>query len=134
MKKMNFLLFVVLALAVCSSGLMAAPAPVATAAPTLAPTPAVEEGSSIAYPQPARGSITFSYKLTEAATAVNIYVYNLKGSQVAAFEAGAGIAGQNFDTFDTSKFSSGVYFYMIVADNAAGGVTKQKLSKFIVGR
>jgi hypothetical protein len=105
--------------------------PTITTTFTPIPTPClVCECIPIAYPQPAKNSLTFGYALSTGSS-VKVYVYNLMGTQVAVFENAFAPAGTDTFVCDVSKFPPGMYFYIIKAPDSG---SKFKVAKFMVER
>ena len=70
------------------------------------------------YPNPFNPTTTIAFALA-AQTTVRLEIYNVLGQQVDRQELGVRSAGDHLVEYDASLFSSGVYFYRIVTDNAA---------------
>ncbi len=73
------------------------------------------------YPNPFNPSTVIGYQLT-AVSEVTLKVYDVLGREVATLVSGMEQAGTHSVRFDGSKFSSGVYFYSIVARGMDGKV------------
>ncbi len=71
------------------------------------------------YPNPFNPSTVLSYKL-QAASTVNLAVYDIAGKQVAELVDGWRKAGSHEVTFDGSGLSSGVYIYHLTAGEFVG--------------
>ncbi len=67
------------------------------------------------YPNPFNPNTTISYYLPEA-TQVSLTVYNVLGQKVATLADGFKLSGSHTVTFEASRFTSGVYFYELKAD------------------
>ncbi len=96
--------------------------PEATASPTSTPTTGVkvDEGQVIAFPNPARGKVTFAYAAPNVAK-VKIDIYRLTGERVASIEEPKDGSEQTFTTaWQAAGVAPGVYFCRIVATDAAG--------------
>ncbi len=96
--------------------------PEATASPTSTPTTGVkvDEGQVIAFPNPARGKVTFAYAAS-GVTKVKIDIYRLTGERVASIEEPKDGSAQTFTTaWQAAGVAPGVYFCRIVATDAAG--------------
>jgi len=68
------------------------------------------------YPNPFNPSTRIQYDLPKNSV-VTLKVYNLLGQEVATLVNGKETAGTHIAVFDASKFTTGVYFYRITADN-----------------
>jgi flagellar hook assembly protein FlgD len=62
---------------------------------------------------------------------VKIEIYNLLGQKVAALVDGIEIAGNHSVTWNARNFSSGIYFYKIIAE---GKKTFEKTQKLVLIR
>ena len=82
------------------------------------------------YPNPFNPSTIISYSLPEEAK-VKIEIYNLLGQKVAALVDGIEIAGNHSVTWNARNFSSGIYFYKIIAE---GKKTFEKTQKLVLIR
>ncbi len=119
----------VLSLASATSTPTISPTPMLTATPvsTLTPTPTVTatpwaaEGQVTAFPNPARGRVTFGYTL-RGIVKVTIDIYRLTGERVARIEERQdGGAGQTLTSvWDAVSVAPGVYFCRIVATDVSG--------------
>jgi len=74
------------------------------------------------YPNPFNPSTAISYQLT-AVSRVSLNIYNLLGQEVASLVDGDRLAGYHQETWDATRYSSGVYIYQLVATDERG--TKQ---------
>jgi len=66
------------------------------------------------YPNPFNATTTITYALPSAGN-VNLDVYNLAGQRVATLVNGYNEAGQHSITWDAANYSSGIYFYKLIA-------------------
>ncbi|MBD3169802.1 MAG: T9SS type A sorting domain-containing protein [candidate division Zixibacteria bacterium] len=67
-----------------------------------------------AYPNPFNATTTISYGLP-AASDVNLSIYNIMGQKVETLVDGHQTAGYKTVRWDASEYSSGIYFYKVVA-------------------
>jgi hypothetical protein len=110
--------------------------PTITATLTITPTAAyVKAGAGESYvcPQPASTVLYVMYGLYEDAQ-VKIYIYNTAGMQVADFSVSGIASGTNMATIDLSKFSTGIYYYIMKARSPSGRVADFKVNKFMVAK
>ncbi len=86
--------------------------------PSRADTKSVDAGAPTggvdASPNPFNAITTITYQLPEAGN-VNLSVYNLSGQRIATLVDGVKSAGEHTITWDASEYSSGIYFYRLVA-------------------
>jgi hypothetical protein len=68
------------------------------------------------YPNPFNPSTSIPFSLSKG-THVKLRVFNILGGEVATLVNGWKSAGKYNEKFDASKFSSGVYFYRLDAEN-----------------
>jgi hypothetical protein len=117
------------------------PTPTNTLLLTVTPTvtftpegpPVPKEGQAYVYPLPADSKITFVYSLTEDAS-VTIYVFDFAGNLIKEIKHDGINSNINKCEIETSKLSSGVYYYLIKAKTVSGKEIKFKLNKFIIKR
>jgi len=84
------------------------------------------------YPNPATGStMNIHFALCEPSS-IKIFVYNTSGSLVGT-DSFTGIMGSNVLSIDISKYSYGIY-YFVVQGTGVSGVRKSKAYKFAVVR
>ena len=88
-------------------------------------------GESYVFPQPAKSSVNIAFSLTEPAQA-DIFIFNAAGMQVASFNMQGTSSDYNKLNVDLSRFSPGVYYYLIKARALSGAVTEFKINKFLV--
>ncbi len=97
--------------------------PIATSTATSTPTTGVkvDEGQVTAFPNPARGKVTFAYAAQGTAKVV-IDIYRLTGERVARIEERKDSSnGQtNTTTWEAAGVAPGIYFCRVVATDAAG--------------
>ncbi len=79
------------------------------------------------FPNPFNPSTVLSYQL-QAASKVNLSVYDIQGRLVAMLTDGVRGAGIHQVTFDASNLASGVYVYQLTAGsfNASGKMVLMK--------
>ncbi|MCX8093629.1 MAG: IPT/TIG domain-containing protein, partial [Candidatus Goldbacteria bacterium] len=103
---------------------------------TITPTAIVKEvalGSSFCWPQPARDELNIVYGLNIPAF-ITIYIYNAAGTYIANINHNGTNSNTNTVKIDVSKFSPGIYYYIIKAKTIDGGEIKFKVNKFIIER
>jgi hypothetical protein len=71
------------------------------------------------YPNPFNPSTTISYQLT-AVSRVSLRIYNLLGQVVAELVDGDRLPGYHQETWDATRYSSGVYVYQLIATDDHG--------------
>jgi len=91
------------------------------------------EGQTYVFPQPASSVLNIVYNLNDQAD-VKIYIYNVAGMLVADIENSMAIQGTNKTTIDLSKFSPGIYYYVIKAVLYSGGKEDFSINKFMVAK
>jgi hypothetical protein len=69
------------------------------------------------YPNPFNPSTVIGFQIAKSSQ-VSLIVYNILGERVATLVDGITPAGDHQVRFDASRFSSGVYFYRLIADGA----------------
>jgi hypothetical protein len=74
-------------------------------------------------PNPARGTTTFRYELSQSASNVAIEITDVTGKKVALISKGKQAPGKYSVDFDTNGLDAGVYFYTLKSDN--GQVTRK---------
>ncbi len=100
----------------------ATPAVTASLTPTSTPTIGVkvDEGQVSAFPNPARGKVTFAYAAPNLAK-VTIDIYRLTGERVTRIEERKDGGTQTFTTaWEAAGVAPGIYFCRIVATDASG--------------
>jgi hypothetical protein len=105
---------------------------------TTTPTPVASldipaNDDSYVYPMPASSSISFVFSLNETAS-VTINIFDFAGNLVKTV-SGSNVAASNIAEItgvNISRFSRGVYYYLIKAVTASGKEIKYKINKFIV--
>jgi hypothetical protein len=80
------------------------------------------------YPNPFNPATVIGFQLSKSSQ-VSLTVYNLLGERVATLVEGVKAPGAYTVTFDASRFSSGVYFYRLLADGALLQTRKMMLLK-----
>jgi hypothetical protein len=75
---------------------------------------------AIAWPNPASGATTVSYRLAQPA-AVIVTLHDMQGNEVARVDEGAISAGEQAVSFDTTKLPDGTYYYRMTSDGTPGG-------------
>ncbi len=106
--------------------------PTRTATPTATPIPTssvtatctqgvkMDAGQVLAFPNPARGKVTFAYAVPGVAK-VTIDIYRLTGERVASIEERKDGSAQTFTTaWQAAGVAPGVYFCRIVATDVSG--------------
>jgi len=71
------------------------------------------------YPNPFNPSTALSYQLS-ALSRVNLKIYNLLGQEVASLADGDRLAGYHQETWDATRFASGMYVYQLIATDEHG--------------
>ena len=71
------------------------------------------------YPNPFNPSTALSYQLS-ALSRVNLKIYNLLGQEVASLVDGDRLAGYHQETWDATRFASGMYVYQLIATDEHG--------------
>jgi Secretion system C-terminal sorting domain len=101
-----------------------------TATITPSPTPFVATKQVIAYPNPARGKVTFAYTI-EGSAKVKIDIYRLTGERIATIsEHKDGGQGQTLCTqWDALDIAPGIYLARIVITDGSGKVVLDKKKK-----
>lgn len=92
-----------------------------TQSPTLTLTPWMQENKVMAFPNPARGRVTFAYTLS-GPVRIKIDIYRLTGERVATIaEHQNGGTGQTLTSiWEAAQVAPGIYFCRIVATDAGG--------------
>jgi len=114
--------------------------PIVTITPTPSitstPIPGLQQppsNDSYVFPVPANSTITFVFSLSEQAD-VTIDVFDFAGNLVHKFECQGQATATNTVQEDISRFSTGIYYYLIRAKTASGTQVKFKTNKFLVAR
>jgi len=105
------------------------PTPTATQQPM--PTPAPND--SYVYPLPAEDEANFVFGLSEAAD-VTVSIFDFAGNLVAEKTGAGTVSSINTITVDTSRLSTGIYYYIITAVPSGGTPVRLKVNKFIIKR
>ena len=63
-----------------------------------------------------------------------IFVYNAAGMPVADYTNASAPGAANKAVLDITKFTSGVYYYIIRVKNSSGGTVSLKPGKFLVSK
>jgi len=104
----------------------------ATVTPTFILKEVVEE-NSYCWPQPANRELNIVYGLNTSAN-ISINIYNAAGNFVGNINDSSAISNFNTVKIDVSRFSPGIYYYIIKAKTNDGKEIKFKVNKFIVER
>jgi hypothetical protein len=80
------------------------------------------------YPNPFNPTTVIGFQLSKSSQ-VSLIVYNILGERVATLIEGVKAPGAYQVKFDASRFSSGVYFYRLIADGALLETRKMMLLK-----
>jgi hypothetical protein len=102
---------------------------------TPSPTPFVAAKQVIAYPNPARGKVTFAYTI-EGSAKVKIDIYRLTGERIATIsEQKDGGQGQTLRTqWDALDIAPGIYLARIVITDGSGKVVLSEKKKIALIR
>jgi hypothetical protein len=71
------------------------------------------------YPNPFNPTTAISYQLT-ANSSVSLKIYNMLGQQVASVVEGDRLAGYHLESWDATRYSSGMYIYRLIATDERG--------------
>jgi hypothetical protein len=80
------------------------------------------------YPNPFNPATVIGFQISRSSQ-VELIVYNILGERVATLVNGVKSPGAYQVKFDASRFSSGVYFYRLLADGALLETRKMMLLK-----
>jgi hypothetical protein len=80
------------------------------------------------YPNPFNPATIIGFEISKSSQ-VSLIIYNILGERVATLVEGVKAPGAYQVKFDASRFSSGVYFYRLIADGALLGTRKMMLLK-----
>jgi hypothetical protein len=108
------------------------PTPTATqtATPTATPTPWLQQNEVMAFPQPARGKVSFAYTMAGYGK-VSIDIYRITGERIAHIEEHKdGGGGQTLRTqWDALDIAPGIYICRIIIRDAGGNVFFKEMKK-----
>ncbi|HEX3072847.1 MAG TPA: T9SS type A sorting domain-containing protein, partial [Ignavibacteriales bacterium] len=62
----------------------------------------------------------------------NIFIYNILGQKVAAFNRAVQTAGMDEFEFNARNLSSGIYFYQIILNSVTGQKFESKVGKMML--
>jgi len=71
------------------------------------------------FPNPFNPTTAISYQLS-AVSRVNLKIYNLLGQEVASLVDGDRLPGYHQETWDATRYSSGMYIYQLIATDERG--------------
>lgn len=83
------------------------------------------------YPNPFNPSTKIRYSVPSAGSA-NIFIYNILGQKVAAFNRAVQTAGMDEFEFNARNLSSGIYFYQIILNSVTGQKFESKVGKMML--
>ncbi len=111
------------------------PTPTMTPTSTLSPTPIPVDSlpdpdGAYLYPQPAGDKADVVYVLKKSAT-VRVEIYSFSGKRLATFKDQKG-AGKCRTHLDFSDFESGLYLYVVMAEESGGKTRRIAVGKFIL--
>ncbi|MBF8297338.1 MAG: 5'-nucleotidase protein [Bacteroidetes bacterium] len=90
-----------------------------TKAITLAVAPPEKFEAYQNFPNPFNPATAISYQLA-GVSRVSLKIYNLLGQEVASLVDGDRLAGYHQETWDATRYASGVYVYQLIATDAHG--------------